>query len=394
MPGYAKSGGSWKYITSLQVKKPSGWSRATTGWINNGSQWVRFFTSGIQDTFNRANGSLGTTSDGSAAWSVTRGAWTINSNTATSSTAAGSYPLAVVSLGQAQALVQADTPVAGSGIAFGVVDANNWFGAFITRRSSTYSCNPYACNPYCCGTTNVTDCNACGSTCVAQPCVNTSYTSNAAKCGTTCTNYKKLESHNFYQYKCTSSGWVYTGTTGFSSCSECNCTNGTIAFACNTLTLNSVTSTKNCLGTSGCPETVSCGCINSTANSCTVCEPQPCVNTCNTCSVCSSTCYATCYSTCTGYRYGVQLVRCVAGTVSSLGLTEGTLDGFQPLSIKVLSTSAGITATAYSGTGASGSSTIVVTSNLVPSGTQQGIMIGPSTVSQGSTVDNFYTEVQ
>ena len=334
------------------------------------------------------------TSDGSATWSVTRGAWSINSNLATSSTAASSYPLASLPLGAASALVSADTPVAGSGIAFGVVDENNWYGAFITRRTATYSCNPFSCNPFCCQTSQVTDCNACRTTCVAQPCVNTQYTSNAAKCGTTCTAYKRLESHRFRQFRCTSSGWVFDQNVPGSSCSECNCSGGSLAGTCNSSNIGAVTSFKECTGTSGCAETVACGCVQSSANSCTVCEPQPCANVCNTCSVCTQTCYQTCFQTCTGYHYGIQLVRCVSGTISNLALTEGTLDGFQPLSIGVVTTSTGITATAYSGTGRSGSSTLVVTSTLVPSGTRQGIMIGPSSVSQGSTVDNFYTEVQ
>lgn len=387
--------GSWRSAPAMYVKKDSAWVRATSGWINNGSQWVRFFASGIADTFNRADGSLGTTSDGSAAWSVTRGSWAINSNVAASSTAASSYPLAVVSLGSSTAVVQADTPVAGSGIAFGVVDANNWYGAFITRRTETYSCNPYSCNPFCCSTTFYSnDCVRCGSTCVSQPCANTNYTSDCTKCGSTCLNYKKLENHNFLQYKCTSSGWVYDRSVNGEQCASCTCTNGTIAFVCNSSNIGSVTSIKNCTGTSGCAETVSCGCINESCNSCTVCEPQPCVNTCNSCSVCTGgTCYQTCFSSCTGYYYGIRLVRCVNGTISELGTTEGSRDGSQPLSIRVSSTQTGITATAYSGSGQSGS-LFSVTSSLVPTGASHGILIGPSSVSQGSTVDNFSTEVQ
>lgn len=397
MPGYVRSGGSWRFVTSLQVKRPSGWTRATSGWVNNGSQWVRFFTSGIQDTFNRANGSLGTTSDGSATWSVTRGAWTINSNVATSSTAASSYPLAVVALGQAGALVQADTPVAGSGIAFGVVDMNNWYGAFITRRTGTYSCNPYSCNCTC--TQSV--CNSC-TVCVAQPCVDTCKTCTYQ----TCSIQKKSESYNYAQYKCTTSGWTFdTYVSAGCSCCTCSCTPGTIAFTCNSSNRGSVTSVINCLGTSGCG-TGSCGCASYTSTtgaSCaecgSECVAQPCVNTSftNDCANCGSTCTQTscdtCHQSCTGYYYGIRLVRCVAGTVTELGITEGILNGFQPLSIRVVSTASGITAAAYSGTGQTGGY-FQVTSQLVPTGASQGILIGPSAVSQGNTVDNFYTEVQ
>lgn len=391
---YAKSGGSWRSVSTPYIKKSTGWARASGGWINNGTQWVRFFASGIADTFDRANGSLGTTSDGSSTWSVTRGAWSINSNLATSSSTASTYPLAVVNLGASTSVVQAATPVAGSGIAFGVVDANNWYGAFITRRTDTYSCSPYSCNPYCCSYTYKQDC-VCGSTQVRRQqddCA--TYTNDCTNCPNECANYKRLESHRFAQYRCNALlGWVFDQYVPGAQCSECNCTAGGALPACNSGSVGGYSSVKECLGTSGCVETVACGCVAYKCGSCTKCVPVY-DTVCNSCNVCTGgTCYQTCYQTCTGSYYGVRLVRCVNGTVSELGLTEGVRDGFQPLSIRVSTTSSGISVTAYSGTAFTGS-TLAVTSALVPTGVSQGILIGPSTVSQGFTVDNFSTEVQ
>lgn len=93
----------------------------------------------ITDTFNRANGSLGTSSSGHP-WSVLRGTWSISSNQATSSDSGSTYPLATVDIGAQNVIVSADITDGGPGIAFWVTDANSWWASSVNYRS-TSSCS-------------------------------------------------------------------------------------------------------------------------------------------------------------------------------------------------------------------------------------------------------------
>lgn len=121
----------------------------------------------ITDTFNRTNGSLGTSSSGYL-WSVLRGTWSISSNQATSSDSGSTYPLATVDIGAQNVIVSADITDGGLGVAFWVTDANSWWASSANYRTSSYS---YSCCGGSTGPTNV----GCGSTTTSGSC-GSSYT--------------------------------------------------------------------------------------------------------------------------------------------------------------------------------------------------------------------------
>lgn len=85
------------------------------------------FTVNRTDTFNRADGAIGTPSDAGAAWQVLSGTWNIVSNEATSSSFSGR---AVLNSGSANVLAKVtQRGTGGIGIVFRAVDANNYMYA-------------------------------------------------------------------------------------------------------------------------------------------------------------------------------------------------------------------------------------------------------------------------
>jgi len=90
----------------------------------------------ITDTFNRSDGSLGTSSSGHL-WSVLRGTWAISSSKATSSTAGSSYPLASVDVEAKNVIVSADITDGGPGVAFWITDANSWWASSVNYRTTS-----------------------------------------------------------------------------------------------------------------------------------------------------------------------------------------------------------------------------------------------------------------
>jgi hypothetical protein len=91
---------------------------------------LRAFT----DLFVRANGALG------SPWSLIRGSWTINNNTAYAATAASSYPIATVLGGSTNQTLTANVG-AGAGLSFWVTDANNWWGVYRQESNFSYDCS-------------------------------------------------------------------------------------------------------------------------------------------------------------------------------------------------------------------------------------------------------------
>jgi hypothetical protein len=79
----------------------------------------------IVDNFNRSNSSsLGFTSDGKAEWQVLQGSFSINSNTARSSSTTS---IAVVDIGASNVKVSSSLSWAGDALYFRVVNSSNWF---------------------------------------------------------------------------------------------------------------------------------------------------------------------------------------------------------------------------------------------------------------------------
>lgn len=139
--------------------------------------------------------SLGTSTSGTL-WSVVQGSWTASGNgLATTSTAATSYPFAVVPLNQnVQASIQNATP--GSGLVFWETDAGDWWASIVNATSASVATGTQCVSSTCCtgspstcvsnvccgGTVGITGCiggsyNACctmtANTCVSNSCCTT-----------------------------------------------------------------------------------------------------------------------------------------------------------------------------------------------------------------------------
>lgn len=107
----------------------------------------------LVDTFDRANGALGSI-PGGPAWEVLSGTFAIASNLATSSTAPGSNPIAVVPIGKrsngscdmyVEAVAQ---HVYGNAVYARVVDASNWLRVRVQSYTSSYYVTEYQHTPY------------------------------------------------------------------------------------------------------------------------------------------------------------------------------------------------------------------------------------------------------
>jgi len=98
------------------------------------------------DDFNRAN-STDITAAGKK-WTETSGDWAITSNQLTTSTAAASYPIATLRTNTKDATVKVDRANGdGWGVAFWVVDQNNWFAANTEMTQSSVQ-NPATSGSY------------------------------------------------------------------------------------------------------------------------------------------------------------------------------------------------------------------------------------------------------
>ena len=96
------------------------------------------------DTFTRSNQSgLGTADDGSS-WTVTRGSWSISSNTAVGNDA--NYPMAVQNMGVKDVTVSVKGALQGTAAALWVTDSGNWWAVGIDQ--TTTSCNCQTCYNY------------------------------------------------------------------------------------------------------------------------------------------------------------------------------------------------------------------------------------------------------
>jgi hypothetical protein len=101
----------------------------------------------LVDTFNRANGPLGTSSDGQSVWFVLRGNFSIDSNRAYSTDTGNS--LATV-LMDSDVIVNAEANMhnneGGVGLAFWVTDANSWWSIYPGYESTTTSSTSTSCS--------------------------------------------------------------------------------------------------------------------------------------------------------------------------------------------------------------------------------------------------------
>jgi hypothetical protein len=130
------------------------------------------------DNFNRANNpsSLLGASSPTNKWIAFRGTWGINSNKANTATAANTYPMAGIKTGAKTARVKITNGTSGHcgyGLAFWILDSNNWYGLVSDRTYNQtsyqyqfeYPCD-YSYQQCGCGITQgqpYSQCGGCGS---------------------------------------------------------------------------------------------------------------------------------------------------------------------------------------------------------------------------------------
>lgn len=309
----------------------------------------------ITDTFNRANGSLGTSSSGHP-WSVLRGTWSISSNKAASSDSGNTYALATVDIGAQNIVVSADIADGGPGVAFWVTDANSWWASSVNYRNSSYS---YTYSGCCGGSVNV----SVGSSCT---------------CGSySCSVYLACYDEYVSGYSCPS-GCFYSPSMGqcLYNITEDGCGSGTPIY-----------STSYCAnGYYSCGSTCnSIGCASSGAKI-----------TGGSVATCSAS-IATCSATGTNYYTELKLYKDVSGTISTVAtqqINTNTSSYSKVNSIKAITSGDSITVSAYSNAGLSSQLGSNLTNTPVSpiKGSKAGIIKTPTDDNSGSTLDNFSIE--
>ena len=152
MPINIKNGGTWSNGTPF-IKNSGSWSTAKQVFAKVGGVWQTVYTSAISDNFDRDNSStLGTVPDTDYAWNDTRGLWQISSSAAYSPSLESAYPIADIEFSTQNVMIQATINATGTsqssgkyggGIAFWIVDSENWWGAYndtVRTGTTTYSC--------------------------------------------------------------------------------------------------------------------------------------------------------------------------------------------------------------------------------------------------------------
>ena len=130
------------YTFTVTATNANGVSAASSA-----SSSVTTFLATLVDTFDRANGTLGTSSDGLSTWSVDRGSFSVDSNMAYSSDTADSMAtvaLSTSSISNAQVDMYADQ--AGVGLAIWVTDSSSYWGIYPNYTSTTTTGSTTTCN--------------------------------------------------------------------------------------------------------------------------------------------------------------------------------------------------------------------------------------------------------
>ena len=340
MSGHVKVGGVWKTANSVRVKVGGAWKTATSAYIRVGGAWKVWFVSLITDTFNRTDSSsLGTTSSG-ATWTNIRGTsnWGIVSNKASNSSAGSSYAIAAVDTGTNDITVSA-TVTNGTGVAFWVSDANNWWASHGHSTTGTGS--------------------SCGGGATAWS------TTNPGSC--TCGS---VESQVGAYCDGPATGNIYTTQPDCNGC-------GTATSALGNYCYGGYTA-GTCAGAGGT--------WNSSTSQCCFDEYRyGCSATFTTQNEyrCSDSLY-----TYTTYQHYLRIIKSVGGTVSTVGSDVALSSA--ATAVKVVTLNDSITARAYSD--AAMTNLLGTNSNTPSSPTKagkHGIIKAPSAYNQGSTVDDF-----
>lgn len=338
MPGSIKVGGAQRSIAVPQIKVAGAWRPATIAYIKVGGSWRIWHSSDVSDNFNRVNSTvLGIASNGFSQWTTQRGTWEISSNRASSSTAGTSYALATTPLYKTSTdiTLKVDMPDGtGTGVAFWVVDANNWWAVQNWENVTTTTSGGYY---YCTNgaTPNGGICESYCSSCVTS---STSLVSTGCRTASQCAALDPP-----------ADVWE-------ANCSSCFCSSSATYGIC-----------YRAVTTYGCTS----GSYNSTLG---------------TCDTSVFALYEPVTSTTTTTRR-VRLIRAEAGSVSvvqSQDLTD------RARSLEVTTSGNNVTVKTYSGGLQTGLlNTLTYTSSGATKTTLVGILKGQTDTNQGSAVDNF-----
>lgn len=427
----------------------------TTTYVSGGtaSTWKQLLPTLVYtviDTFTRANTTtgLGTSETGSQPWLAKRGNWFVSSNQAKSTDTPSTYPLAAVEMIDAavQINLDVDTAGGGTGAAFWVTDANNWWGvhtynasalayssvcatyssacATYTTSAASYSCSAYgsACASYtttsvCNSYANSTVCTSSTSGYVAV-CNATSYTPvcNSYTPTSVCSTYTATSTCSAYgagtNYSCLAYGVKYVKATGgyyvictnpqYSPTTVCtayvagsSCSGYTSGSACNGYGSGAVCGGYTSSLTYSCSAyglqqycasyTSGSACASYTSSCSTVVGPTYS----SVCSTYSSVCatYTSSSTTVLGTRY-LRLVKSTANVVTTV---LDTAVASLIASIQVNISGVGLVLKAYSSSAQNTQigTDITYTATGATTATQHGLLLAPGGFDQGTVVDSL-----
>ena len=388
---------------------------ATATYVSGGtaSTWKQLLPTlvyTVTDAFNRTNTTtgLGTTDTGGQSWLAKRGNWFVSSNKAKSTDTASTYPVAAVEMIDANVQINLDVDTAGggTGAAFWVTDANNWWGAHTYNASATaYSavCSTYSssCSTYTTSGASYS-CAAYGASCTAYT---AGVACNAYTFASVCTSYSIV-----YYAACNGTGY-YSTCSAYTSGSACSAyysvynkgAGGYIA-ACSAYyavsNCTTYTSSAYCASYYGTPSTI-CGayaasstCTGYTSTSSCSSYGAACTLTTGptysaVCSTYSSICatYTSSSSTVLGTRY-LRLIKSVANTVTTV-LDTAVASAIASIQVNISGTGLILRAYSSSAQNTQIGTDITYTATGATTATQHGLLLAPGGFDQGTVVDNL-----
>ena len=318
------------------------WKRVRTSVITSRLKAFAYFL----DTFNPIR----------SAWKVLTGSWTGSGGTASTSTAPSSYPLAVVKMSKSNVTASLKSTTNGSGIAIWATDSGNWWGVVTGQNSGQqcncltgYNCNGYICNSsyYVCNSNYAYVCNCTGGGNIASWNASYYYACGGGNCsawasyspyicglyGTSCGQCTTWNAISYCFHSADPASW---NATYYFCCSGGNCASS--YYQCNS---------TNCTGYS--PYTYGC-----------------------------QTCYPA----------TIRIIKSVANTVTEV--TSWVVSTVVN-SLKVITSGTGITAKPYSDNNLTTQigADLTYSANNATIDTKFGIVVAPSTYSQGTTTGAF-----
>lgn len=315
---------------------------------------------GTSDTFDRANGALGSTNGGNIlAWQAVKGTWSITANRPTTTDARDTNPVAVVDAASPDVDVSvAVSPSGGDALYFRVQDANNWLRLRVdnTTFSSTYSFQCAYTYSYSCDYTYSYTCYATNYCAQYSSFCNPSYAAAGPSNG--CGEGSCYYNHQHASYTC------------YSTSSSTSCCPGS-------MTHNHYGGgTCTCVDGYSHTHYVSAASFNSTGSF------VACGSYSYTCyATGTTTCYATSYKTCYATAYAAEpstvLDRSVGGTVTTLATYPD-----DPTTLRAVAVGDQVTPMI------NGVAKAAVTESAHTAATRHGFGRGPS-ANNGTAIDNF-----